>query len=214
MVENATIYDVLLGGQFIGRIGGVVDYWRNTFMSRPEWELNGERTHTIPEMVYKSLRDYARGQWGSFQGVVGEPEVMNGGGGGDDENDEREKGGKWKSINHLSADEARKQLAKMKLMEAARADEDMNIWEEIRKERGGLVGGMEEFQGDMTKQEINDDIQSLEEMLPIEEGWLERQIINANSDSERIGVRQSSRGGRLYRFVKTRSQGMAHGRRG
>ena len=94
MVENATIYDVLLGGQFIGRIGGVVDYWRNTFMYRPEWELNGERTHTIRAIVYKSPGDYARGQWGSFQGVLGEQGGMNGGGGGDEENDEREKGGK------------------------------------------------------------------------------------------------------------------------
>ena len=57
---------------------------------------------------------------------------MNGGGGGDDENDEREKGGKWKSINHLSKDGARKQRAKIKLMEEAQVDEDMDTWEEIR----------------------------------------------------------------------------------
>ena len=70
---------------------------------------------------------------------------MNRGGGGDVENDEREKGGKWKSFNQLSTDGARKQRAKMKLMGEAQADEDMNTWEEIRKERGGLMGEMEEL---------------------------------------------------------------------
>ena len=34
----------------------------------------------------------------------------------------------------------------MRLMEEAQTHEDMNTWEEIREERGGLVGGMEEFQ--------------------------------------------------------------------
>ena len=37
MVENATSYDVLAGGQFIGRIGGVIDYWAQTFMYRLDW---------------------------------------------------------------------------------------------------------------------------------------------------------------------------------
>ena len=38
----------------------------------------------------------------------------------------------------------------------------------------------------MTEHGINYDINSLEEMLPIKEGWLERKIIYANLGSERI----------------------------
>lgn len=37
---------------------------------------------------------------------------------------------------------------------------------------GLLVGGMEECKSGMEDNEINTDIQSLEEMLPVEEWWL------------------------------------------
>ena len=55
----------------------------------------------------------------------------------------------------------------------------------MRRE-GLLVRGMEEYKRGMEDNEINTDIQSLEEMLPVEEGCLERQIFNADSGSEMI----------------------------
>ena len=89
-------------------------------------------------------------------------------------------------------------MLKIRILEEAQVDIDMETWEEIMVERGGVGGGMEAYQQAMTENQIQEDIETLEEMLPIEEAWIERQQITKRTDPDRMSD-FTERQGRYYK---------------